>query len=545
MSSGQLSHGSLSEAALERRLALHCNGLRADIALAQRALVSRIDAALDERRVAFSPLAECLEACDGPTGSFSEDEEPSPGQKEEMQTSMTSAGTPLYVPETEPWGLRRVVQSPAFDILCGVIISLNIALICAQAQQAMDWAMEHVGQGEGTEAGWSMYMNYFFVGFYTLEIILKMSALRCDFWKGQGWKWNLFDFCLVLFAWFDVFADVFALDSHLNQTWLRGFRLLKMLKMLRVIRVMRFFRELRNIVAAIVGSIATLVWAILAISLMMFVFGLALLGGLSTYLSDTPPSAVSEAFMTDVNTHWGSVPMAILTLYKATSGGSDWEPLAAPFQEAGAMYYGLFLGYIALSMLAVLNVVTGIFVDNAMTVVGRDAQLVLEEIMDRPEITALRRFLWSQDPTNTGMLSKKTLRGLIADKNVTLRKFLDVVQLGFNDASEVFLLLSSGGMLGIEEFILGCTRLRADLTSIDSIAINSSVKRLSRQFEVTMEFVDEEFQRLRREIAQQPTRGGLVLKDRLQRARCLPRRWGNGRGEAIPITCPLGVDLSE
>jgi len=274
---------------------------------------------------------------------------------------------------------------------------------------------------------------------------------------------------------------------------------------------------------------------------MMFVFGLALLGGLSTYLSDTPPAAVSEEFMNDVKTHWGSVPMAVLSLYKATSGGSDWEPLAAPFEEAGGMCYGLFLAYIALSTIAVLNVVTGIFVDNAMTVVGRDAQLVLEEILDRPEITTLRRFLRSQDPTDTGMVSKKTLRALITDKNVILRSFLDVVQLGFSDASEVFTLLSSGGMLDIEEFIHGCTRLRADLKGIDTIAINSSMKRFTRQFEVTMEYVDEEFQKLR-DVVQKPSQPRPLLKDRLQRARCLPRHWGRGRGDCGGMVTTIALE---
>jgi len=306
-----------------------------------------------------------------------------------------------------------------------------------------------------------------------------------------------------------------------------------------VIRVMRYFRELRNIIAAILGSFTTLIWAILAISLMMLVFGLALVNGISTYLADTHPARIPEALMEDIRWHWGSVPASVLTLYKATSGGSDWEPLAAPLVQAGAMYYAIFLAYIALSTIAVLNVVTGIFVDAAMTVVGRDAQLVFEEIHDRSEIKALRVFLRRQDPANSGMLSEKTLRQLIADKDRHLGDFLKVVQLDFSDAMEVFALLSANSMLDIEEFISGCMRLRMDLTGIDTIAIKSSVKRFTKQFEVTMEYVDEEFQKLREALHESRPEGAL-LKDRLQQARCLPLQWGSGGGLGNTLSMSLG-----
>lgn len=533
ITSGQLSRG---EAELDRRLARHFSGLRADLAAGQHAVVSHIDTALnglDERRDWRSPSADRLAV--RKASSNRNISSPS-ADMDERQSATLSAITALMIPEDEPSGFRRLVRSAAFDILCGVVISLNVAVICVQAEQAMEWALQHVGEGAGTESPLSIRLNYFFVGFYTFEILLKLAGLKCDFWRGEDWKWNVFDLVLVLFAWYDLFADKFFSDTRLNQTWLRGLRLLKMFKMLRVVRVMRFFRELRNMIAAIVGSFTTLIWAILAISLMMFVFGLALINGISTFLTDTDPTKIPEALMEDIRWHWGSVPAAVLTLYKATSGGSDWEPLAAPLVEAGAMYYAVFLAYIALSTIAVLNVVTGIFVDAAMTVVGRDAQLVLEEIYDRNEIKALRVFLRHEDPAKSGMLSGTTLRQLIADKDKHLGDFLKVVQLDFNDAMEVFVLLSANNMLDIEEFISGCMRLRADLKGIDTIAISSSVKRFAKQFEVTMEYVDEEFQKLRESLHESRPEGAL-LKDRLKRARCLPLQWGTGGiGDTISMS---------
>merc|ERR1719188_2345329 len=117
----------------------------------------------------------------------------------------------------------------------------------------------------------------------------------------------------------------------------------------------------------------------------MYIFALFFVQSLAGYLADTPNVVDDEETFEGIKSYWDSVPQAAVTLYMAVSGGSDWEPLAAPLKNAGTGYYCVFLFYIAFSMVSLLNVVTGMFVDTAMKVSENDGQEVLEEIMENNE----------------------------------------------------------------------------------------------------------------------------------------------------------------
>merc|ERR1712072_1272712 len=85
-----------------------------------------------------------------------------------------------------------------------------------------------------------------------------------------------------------------------------------------------------------------------------------------------------------------------MTLFWAVTGGADWEPLAMPIREADSFFYLLFFFYIAFAALAVLNVLTGMFVDTAMKVAQQDEENVVEELMDRQEIKNYRQHVQSK-----------------------------------------------------------------------------------------------------------------------------------------------------
>merc|ERR1712023_419335 len=96
----------------------------------------------------------------------------------------------------------------------------------------------------------------------------------------QGW--NLFDLGLVSTALYEYWADLFnqgRMEGDL--AWLRCLRVIKMLKTLRVVKVLRFFREMRTMLASMVGSIYTLFWSMLMLSLIMYIFGIMFLQGVA------------------------------------------------------------------------------------------------------------------------------------------------------------------------------------------------------------------------------------------------------------------------
>merc|ERR1719149_373861 len=167
-------------------------------------------------------------------------------------------------------------------------------------------------------------------------------------------------------------------------TWLRVLRIVKTLKLLRVIRVMRFFQVLRLMVSSIAGSMSTLFWSILMISIMMYMFGLCFLNAITVFLNDNKD--IEPPVMEGITLYWSSVPQAMMTLFWAVTGGADWEPLAGPIRTADGFFYSLFFFYIAFAAFAVLNVLTGMFVMQADEVAQADEENVVGELMNRHEV---------------------------------------------------------------------------------------------------------------------------------------------------------------
>merc|ERR1719269_172646 len=128
------------------------------------------------------------------------------------------------------------------------------------------------------------------------------------------------------------------------------------------------------------------------ISIMLYMFGLCFLNAVTAYLNDTTASDISEATMTGIDLYWSSVPQSMMTLFWSVTGGADWEPLAAPIRDADSFFFVVFFFYIAFAAFAVLNVLTGMFVDTAMQVAQQDEQNVEEELLDRQEIKNYRQF---------------------------------------------------------------------------------------------------------------------------------------------------------
>merc|ERR1740116_577257 len=65
--------------------------------------------------------------------------------------------------------------------------------------------------------------------------------------------------------------------------------------------------------------------------------------------------------------HFGGVSSSMLSLFQAMSGGVNWEDLCGPLMTNVSPLQGIvFSGYIAFTVLALTNVVTGVFVEGAL-----------------------------------------------------------------------------------------------------------------------------------------------------------------------------------
>merc|ERR1712151_285950 len=66
---------------------------------------------------------------------------------------------------------------------------------------------------------------------------------------------------------------------------------------------------------------------------------------------------------------------AIFALFQAMSGGVDWNDLAGPLIEMYGFSTGpVFVAYIAFTVLVLLNVITGVFVESASKTIKKEGE---------------------------------------------------------------------------------------------------------------------------------------------------------------------------
>merc|ERR1719443_335117 len=106
----------------------------------------------------------------------------------------------------------------------------------------------------------------------------------------------------------------------------------------------------------------SLLWSLVMLSLIMYIFSLIFMQSASEYLAraETDPEKRRELIE-----YWGTVYASMDSLFQAISGGNDWSQFATPLRAVGEHYYLAFLFFILFLCFAVLNILTGVFIDGA------------------------------------------------------------------------------------------------------------------------------------------------------------------------------------
>merc|ERR1711884_378391 len=71
------------------------------------------------------------------------------------------------------------------------------------------------------------------------------------------------------------------------------------------------------------------------------------------------------------------------TLYMSISGGIDWSDAMSALEPLSEGYAILFVVFISTSVIAALNIVTGVFVESAMTRSLHDKETIIQEESDK------------------------------------------------------------------------------------------------------------------------------------------------------------------
>eukprot|EP00747_Dinoflagellata_sp_TGD_P028327 gnl/TRDRNA2_/TRDRNA2_133196_c1_seq1.p1 gnl/TRDRNA2_/TRDRNA2_133196_c1~~gnl/TRDRNA2_/TRDRNA2_133196_c1_seq1.p1 ORF type:complete len:721 (-),score=106.39 gnl/TRDRNA2_/TRDRNA2_133196_c1_seq1:31-2193(-) len=270
-------------------------------------------------------------------------------------------GWEVLVPAPPNTFIGRIVTGHQFERISATVILVNAVFLGYQAEHTITHLETPTTQGI-TLASW------IFCLYYLLEVILKLAVYKQYYFINHDWRWHWFDLLLVITSTYDQATQLIWKSTGAGAGGaMQLLRLLRLAKMLRMVRAMRFYRELRILLMPIMGSVRQLCWTLCMLMLIMYIFAcifLQAVGGV--LLDDIEDRNLPLKERAELLESWGSVLKSMLSLYKAITGGADWGDLAEPLKHAGYHYYLLFLFYVSFLTFAVLNVLTGIFVDVAM-----------------------------------------------------------------------------------------------------------------------------------------------------------------------------------
>jgi len=366
--------------------------------------------------------------------------------------------------------LARIVSGNVFESMASLVIMANCGFISYSSNYAID-------NLDAQETATINLSEVLFTVFYTIELVLRLTAFRLYFFIGPDYSWNIFDMCLVLSALGEQVQKALPNSGQGQQiTFIRILRLLKMMKMLRVVRILRSFRELRLIMYSMMGSVKAMIWTLALILAITYVCGMAFMQFATSYLYDVhhgvriPSSAIDASRM---KRYWGSNEQSMLTLYWVSTGGVDWKDVGDSVQEQGGIPFAFLLFYVAFFMFVVVNSVTSIFIEATVQNAQRDQQTFINDEIKkkRQYVDSVSTLFKSIDRTGQGEISWEEFYEAL--HKPPMLAFFSKLELDVMDVAQFFEILSDEGqhLVDLETFITGCIKMRGTAKSMDLLGL--------------------------------------------------------------------------
>jgi len=391
----------------------------------------------------------------------------------------------FHFEKDQQWTVRQyallVCTHPLFDLMSALVICLNAVTIGAQA----DYEAKN-GMIEELPKSFQVLEKMFCVAF-TVELAWRLFAYR-GFFFSMGLFWGVFDiFVVTLQLVEELLLLIWQGSGTANMGFLRMVRILKLVRILRVARIIQFMQELQYLVASIMNSMKSLFWTL--VLLIMCIYGMSVY--FTQLVADYRTNNLYNNVPDDerVMRHFGGLSSSMLSLFQAMSGGVDWQDLSLPLIEHISPPQGfVFCMYIAFTVLALTNVVTGIFIEGVL----KNSKEVEEKMM----LEGLHNIFLNIDTSSSGRITTEQFRSIFASPH--MQRQLENINVNVSEASLLFNLLDddNSGSIDYNEFVGGCMRLRQSAKAIDIIMVMHETQQISTNMSAFIERADGHFSKL-------------------------------------------------
>eukprot|EP00930_Biecheleria_cincta_P100400 TRINITY_DN9203_c0_g1_i1.p1 TRINITY_DN9203_c0_g1~~TRINITY_DN9203_c0_g1_i1.p1 ORF type:complete len:618 (+),score=94.76 TRINITY_DN9203_c0_g1_i1:65-1855(+) len=393
-----------------------------------------------------------------------------------------------------------------FDIFLLGIVTLNLLMLSIELE------MENaIRPSERTNE--LTIANDIFNMLFIVELLAKWIAWGPrQYFTRPDWGWNLLDFVIVALSLVEFGLRVVAgADPQMSMSnsqakVFRVFRVARVGRGLRVMRAVRFLIPLRMLLLSIANALKALVWAVLLIFAVLFGCGFIVREvvlehcRLEAEKLEGHVDVIPRCVDVDVRLYWGTLGNTMLTLGMAIFGGVNWHiPLLALLNVSWALLV-IFLLFVAFMYLAMLNVVTGIFCQQAIESAQKDKEIALATLATRSKglVASIEHVFRQIDADASGDITFDEFD--TAHDDPTMRAFFQSIDMSF-EAFEAWTLFSfldadKDGSITMDEFVTGCLNFGGNARALQSAQIMLQQKKTEEMLKAMQDQFGEVQERL-------------------------------------------------
>jgi len=361
--------------------------------------------------------------------------------------------------------LGRVASSSYFDWVFSALIVLNCCFLGIQAHANAawdDWDQIHKVP--------IMVVEYVFTSLFLVEVVWKIHVYGLhSFWPtGTDSRYNFVDLILalvpgLLLTWvLPGVARVLGFDSSQSGRTLTVLRVARLARLARMFYRVPLLKDAWLLIRGLSDSALTLLWTVVVITLVTYIFAIFGLTVITAPLKQkyqvaTDPTTLAD--LGDLLDMLDGLDKFMFTLIQVLTVDS-----VAALIRSVMLYldfaWVFFFSYMCIATLALMNLVTAIIVNNAVTKSSEDRDNIAREVKHE-KIKQLQQMqeLWAGlDQDGNGTVSMQEFRA--ACQNEDIAKTMIAMGIKLEDTKDLFHLLDDGdGEIAPEEFFKGCKKL--------------------------------------------------------------------------------------
>ncbi|CAE8680297.1 unnamed protein product [Polarella glacialis] len=381
-------------------------------------------------------------------------------------------------------GLLSKRGEKLFEGFFCVIICLNCITIGLEAHYEVQ-----TGGVPRTMADFLFVSEQLFTFMFTVELILRIRALGfhslCP--TSRSNLWNFIDAGLVVssvvFTWIIPVLRLMGLHADIpSARSVSALRVARLFRLAHVVRKVELLREVWVLVRGLSDSLRVLFWTVVVIFIITYifaVFGLTLLSKQLFEISQTeslsPDDRLQVDRLTDYFCGLGSIMFSLVQVLTLDSHVTIMRPIMKYIPWSWLYFYA----YIAIAVFVLMNLVTAIIVENAVSNGRNDEerQLHYREQRKSQELVQLKQLFHLTDSDGDGSLSWDEFQLSFSDPDVCNKwKLLDFEP---EECQKLFQLLDEGdGIIDTDEFFEGLSKMKGAAQSKDVFALRRQVEDL-------------------------------------------------------------------